>query len=87
MEKAKVTTVTEYYGEDWGDGCSMSGENITFTHGKESFNYDVSEGEPEDMIFGRNLEDTYSILQMIRLAYKLGKEGVDIEFEDIEERD
>lgn len=40
--------------------------------------YTVREGEPEDMSFGRNLEDTYSIQQMVKLAYNLGQMDIKI---------
>ena len=89
MSKAILKTVTEYFGEDWndGNGCSMSGESISLKFEDDSFKYSVEEGEPEDMRFGRNLQDTYSILKMIRLAHELGKRGVEIEYIDEEERD
>tara|TARA_R110000764_G_scaffold148285_1_gene236213 strand:- start:275 stop:541 length:267 start_codon:yes stop_codon:yes gene_type:complete len=85
--KGKVTITEEYYGEDYGDGSCLSGETIVLEHGEEKHSYKVVEGEPEDMSFGRDLEDTYSIKEMIILAHKLGKQGVDLEFVNIEERD
>ena len=85
--KGKVTITEEYYGEDYGDGSCLSGETIVLEHGKEKYSYNVVEGEPEDMRFGRDLEDTYSIKEMIILAHKLGKQGIDLEFVNIEERD
>lgn len=87
MKKAVLKTVTEYFGEDWGDGSAMSGESISLDFDGQSFSYEVSEGEPEDMRFGRNLEDTSSIYQMIMLAHELGKKGVEIESIDEEDRD
>ena len=47
--------------------------------------YTVREGEPEDMIFGRNLEDVSSIEIMIGMAHKAGLEGRSIEFKEIKE--
>ncbi|QQV90433.1 hypothetical protein Harreka1_26 [Olleya phage Harreka_1] len=87
MSKAVLKTVTDYFGEDYGDGCSMSGESISLTFKDESFSYEVSEGEPEDMRFGRYLEDTHSIYKMVMLAYELGKKGIEILCLDEEDRD
>ena len=33
------------------------------------------EGEPEDMIFGRNLNDALKIPELIKIAYLAGKKG------------
>ena len=85
--QGKVTTVEEYYGKDYDGGSRLSSETIVLEHGKEKHSYNVTEGEPEDMCFGRDLEDTCSIKEMIILAHKLGKKGVNLEFVNIEERD
>ena len=47
----------------------------------------LSEGEPEDMTFGRNLNDVFSIIKMLRLAYEAGKNGESLEynFEEIKD--
>lgn len=84
----KVTVTEEYYGEDWGDGRQLSGEAITFKgEDGKSIGFSVREGEPEDMIFGRNLEGVHSIMQLMELAHQAGVNGERLVFKTIEERD
>ena len=40
----------------------------------------LSEGEPEDMIFGRNLNGACFITKMLRVAYEAGKNGESLEY-------
>ena len=47
----------------------------------------LSEGEPEDMIFGRNLNDAYSIAKMLKFAYEAGKRDEKLEYVLEEEKD
>ncbi len=42
--------------------------------------YTIREGEPEDMVFGRDLESLYSINRMLQKVYQAGLEGKEIEF-------
>lgn len=42
--------------------------------------YTIREGEPEDMIFGRDLESLYNINRMLQKVYQAGLEGKEIEF-------
>ena len=85
--KAKVTTKDYLYGEDYGEGPQITSQSIVFEHGEFERSYSVGEGEPEDMTFGRDLDYVDSIEGMIRHAHKLGKEGVEIEYNSIEEKD
>jgi len=78
--KAKLTTVTSFYDD------VIDSDNISLEFKDEKHSYNVVEGEKEDMIFGRDLEDTDSIWHMIKLAHKLGKEGIEIEYIETEER-
>ena len=68
FESAKIEAV----GED-------SYEWTVFIDGDELSFY-LSEGEPEDMIFGRNLNDTYSIAKMLKAAYDAGKRDEKLEY-------
>ena len=81
-EKATLTKVIEYR----GDSDSIRSESVSFKFNKTELTYDISEGSPEDMCFGRDLEHTDSIIKMIDLAHRLGKRNVDIEFTKKEER-
>ena len=45
------------------------------------------EGEPEDMTFGRDLSDVFSITEMLKLAYEAGKRGEELNMEFIEEEE
>lgn len=44
-----------------------------------------SEGEPEDMTLGRDLNDAYSIADLVEKAYELGRDGVVVSFESTTE--
>lgn len=44
-------------------------------------------GEPEDMTLGRDLNDAYSISNMLIEAYEAGKRGEEFEYISQEEKD
>ncbi|MFD1453259.1 hypothetical protein [Oceanobacillus sojae] len=45
----------------------------------------VRAGEPEDAVFFRDLSGAYDFIDVVKAAYQAGKDGVDIEFEFIDE--
>lgn len=61
------------YGEDYGVvGARLKTETYS---GSATF----GSGEPEDMILGRDLNDAYSIGEMIKAAYEAGVRGEPLE--------
>ena len=54
------------------------GQDITVKTTDEVLTYNVTEGCPEDMVFGRGLEYVDSIVSMIEAAHKAGTEGEDL---------
>jgi len=56
-------------------------DKLEVTYGDESTSYNVVEDAPEDMTFGRSLQDCGSIMEMIRMAYEAGKNGHELTFE------
>jgi len=82
----KVLNTEEKYGEDWGDGPSMSADIVEVTYGDKKSKYTVKEDEPEDMIFGRSLEDCGSIIEMIKMAHEAGKNGHELIIDYVEEK-
>lgn len=84
---AKLKEVIERW-EDWGSGeIEDKAISIALLDDDDSVMCLVhfNEGEPEDMTFGRDLYDVYQISDMVQAAYRLGKEGKELEFESIEE--
>ena len=57
------------------------------TAGGESKEVCFHEGEPEDNTFGRDLNDAYSISDLVKLAYEAGKSGEPMVYEFVEERE
>lgn len=80
MKLITVNTVGENdYGEEWGEyGARIETETYK---GGASF----GSGEPEDMTLGRDLNDAYSIPEMVREAYLAGKRGEELTEEEITE--
>lgn len=77
----KITEVITV-SEDW-----MSGEtrdrNVEVTlidDDKRVESVSIGEGEPEDAVLFRDLNDAYSIFDLVKKAYEYGKQGVEIEF-------
>ena len=71
--------ITETYclGE-WDNTTSI--EILMENEDGDELSFYLSEGEPEDMIFGRNLNDTYSIAKMLKAAYDAGKRDEKLEY-------
>lgn len=84
---AKLKEVIERW-EDWASG-EVDDKAISVAllddDGYVMYLVRFNEGEPEDMTLGRDLYDAYQIADMIKAAYRLGKEGKELEFESIEE--
>lgn len=81
----KVTT-KQWGGESTGWGRAPSGFVLTLQNKEgEKREFRLHEGEPEDMIFGRNLEGPKSLQDMIKLAYDAGKKGEKLIFKEEEE--
>jgi hypothetical protein len=68
-------------GNDW-DSDALTDDTLEVTFDGKSTSYNVGEGESEDMIFGRNLEDTSSIFTMIKMAYEAGKIGAEMKYSE-----
>lgn len=46
----------------------------------DKIGFRLSEGDPEDMIYGRNLSDAFSITKMLKAAYDAGKRDEKLEY-------
>ena len=63
-------TETHCLGE-WDSTTSI--EILMENEDGDEIRFYLSEGEPEDMTFGRNLNDAFSITKMLKAAYDAGK--------------
>lgn len=70
-------TETHCLGE-WDNTTSI--EILMENEDGDELSFYLSEGEPEDMIFERNLNDTYSIAKMLKAAYDAGKRDEKLEY-------
>lgn len=77
-------TETHCLGE-WDNTTSI--EILMENEDGDELSFYLSEGEPEDMIFGRNLNDTYSIAKMLKFAYEAGKRDEKLEYIFEKEKD
>lgn len=60
--------------------------SIEVTVNNETFSIMFKEGEPEDNTLNRDLNDVYSISDLIELAYNAGKNGEEFEYHLEDER-
>lgn len=75
-----ILTDTKYkYTPSWSGISIIYKDKVTLKHKNIEYNYSVSDGEPEDMMFGRELQYCDSIVDMIKLAYECGKQGIELE--------
>ncbi len=44
---------------------------------------DIMDGEPEDSTLSRNFNDIYSIVSLMKSAYTAGKNGEDLQLEEV----
>lgn len=76
---------TIYTGHDWVSGEDDVDRQVEValidSEGKTLLSVEIGEGEPEDMTFGRDLNDVYSISDLVEKAYELGRAGVEVTFE------
>lgn len=80
-------TITENLSKRYGmDEYSLQRYGIRAVRGEESKNFSLGEGEPEDMIFGRNLQGPGAIKKMIKMAHEAGANGEELEIETKEEK-
>lgn len=70
-------TENHYLGE-WDNTTSV--EIVLENDKGDKIGFRLSEGEPEDMIFGRNLNDALFITKMLKSAYEAGKNGESLEY-------
>lgn len=70
-------TETHCLGE-WDNTTSI--EILMENEDGDELRFYLSEGESEDMIFGRNLNDAYSIAKMLKAAYDAGKRDEKLEY-------
>ena len=83
MSKIKIVIEEDYY-EEYSMKMLCSQELILYKNDDKIDSYTVKQDEPEDMCFGRSLEDVASIEKMLKMAYEAGKNGDEIEFETID---
>lgn len=74
-----IVLTRKYQGQYGMVGFDLSAESQD-----QQRSFELYEGEPEDMIFGRNLEGPKSLQDMIKLAYDAGKRGERLEFKEEE---
>lgn len=66
--------------EDWGQYAGVSTQ-ITTNEGTQSVGF--YGGEPEDMTLDRDLSDAWNVVELLKLAYNAGKNGEELEIEQI----
>jgi len=74
----KVKEIHEYNNDDHGE---VSGVEIEITTATGTQSISISEGEPEDMYFFRDLSGVLNITDLIKAAYEAGKNGEPWEYE------
>ena len=76
---------TVFKGHDWRSGEDNVDRCVVVSiHNYEGdliYSVTIGEGEPEDMTLERDLSDVYSIYDLVRKAYELGREDVEVKFE------
>lgn len=70
-------TETHYLGE-WDNTTSV--EILMKNEDGDEVRFYLSEGEPEDMTFGRNLNGVHYIAKMLKAAYDAGKRDEKLEY-------
>lgn len=85
-EKTVSVVITSCYDQYSYNSNPLCSQKILLTYRTLGASYSVKQGEPEDMTFDRDLEDVESIKNMIILAHKAGKEGVELSFEEVTEK-
>ena len=81
----KVIETHEFYNSDHEDASNVTVEVILNSGTKASVS--IGEGEKEDMYLFRDLSEVCSIIDLVNLAYEAGKNGEEMIYEFIEEKD
>ncbi|AUR92278.1 hypothetical protein NVP1170O_165 [Vibrio phage 1.170.O._10N.261.52.C3] len=71
MERSRTEEAIEEY--DYRDAYEITQD------GKSIFK--VSDGEPEDSNLCRDFSDVYSVGDLLKKFYQLGKDGIEVEFD------
>lgn len=77
-------TETHCLGE-WDNTTSI--EILMKNEDGDEIRFYLSEGEPEDMTFGRDLSEVFGIVKMLKFAYEAGKRDEKLEYVFEEEKD
>lgn len=77
-------TETHCLGE-WDNTTSV--EILMKNEDGDEISFYLSEGESEDMIFGRNLSNVFGIVKMLKFAYEAGKRDEKLEYIFEKEKD
>ena len=77
-------TETHCLGE-WDNTTSI--EILMENEDGDEIRFYLSEGEPEDMTFGRDLSEVFGIAKMLKFAYEAGKRDEKLEYVFEEEKD
>lgn len=77
-------TETHCLGE-WDNTTSV--EILMKNEDGDEISFYLSEGEPEDMTFGRNLLNVFGIVKMLKFAYEAGKRDEKLEYVFEEHKD
>jgi hypothetical protein len=77
-------TETHCLGE-WDNTTSV--EILMKNEDGDEISFYLSEGEPEDMTFGRDLSEVFGIAKMLKFAYEAGKRDEKLEYVLEEEKD
>lgn len=70
-------TETHCLGE-WDNTTSV--EILMKNEDGDEISFYLSEGEPEDMTFGRDLSEVFGIAKMLKFAYEAGKRDEKLEY-------
>ena len=66
---------------------TLSVEILMKNENGDKISFYLSEGEPEDMTFGRDLSKVFGIAKMLKFAYEAGKRDETLEYIFEEEKD
>ena len=70
---------------EWDNTTSV--EILMKNEDGDEIRFYLSEGEPEDMTFGRDLSEVFGIAKMLKFAYEAGKRDEKLEYVFEEEKD
>lgn len=70
---------------EWDNTTSV--EILMENEDGDEIRFYLSEGEPEDMTFGRDLSEVFGIAKMLKFAYEAGKRDEKLEYVFEEEKD